>query len=123
MKICEKKLNDFLNFYLGALDKNNDSLCTISSLIADKFNLGCYKSPSMNFIKVIKDYGFIRKYEVVCHAVPYVSAIRPDLMEVKYIIELIHAIYDGYLWLIKTRLWRIAPEQTYFQEFALFVLL
>ncbi len=32
----------------------------------------------MNYIKAIKDYGFIKKYEIICSAMPYVTNIRPE---------------------------------------------
>lgn len=40
-------------------------------------DLHIYKTLNMNFTKSIKDYGFMKKYEIVCSILPYVSATKP----------------------------------------------
>jgi hypothetical protein len=52
-------------------------------------DLKLYKSPTMNYIKPIKDYGFLKRYDAICNAMPYISALRPEQVEVQLILSII----------------------------------
>lgn len=83
MKIEDDKLNDFFNHYFNQYYSPQ----TVSSLSESEFFLNWgvelknYKSPTMNYLKPIKDYGFVKKYEIICLAFPYVSNLRPEQIE------------------------------------------
>lgn len=128
MTIPEDKLNDFFNnFFLI----NNE--CSVEySTVPDKVNhqlflnwgldFKNYKSPTSNTPKSIRDYGFVKKYEVICSALPYVTSSRPEQIQTERLLSIIAQIYGCYLAFVKNGLWKAKQHHSHLQQFTLLFL-